>query len=140
MDIAQYVKPYLFWRDFSQRLAQCMWVSAVAGTVLVPPHEPPVRGVFQLSHGLQEGISNAVSHVAARVTLRLFGQPIHLLAGESHPCLVNMEMDDLFASISGKGGGVKVGRFIPEIASTWCMFSVYLPIGEGNKDPSLEAP
>ena len=96
----QYTEPYLLWRDISQNLTQSLGVSAVTGTVLIPSNRPPTCGMFQLSHWLQEGISNAVCHVTAGVTLCVLDQPIHLFPTEGHSSLLSVEMQYLFTSIT----------------------------------------
>ena len=96
----QYTEPYLLWRDVSQNLTQSLGVSAVRGTILVPSNGPPTCGMFQLSHWLQEGISNAVCHVTAGVTLCVLDQPIPLLPAEGHSSLLSVEMQYLFTGIT----------------------------------------
>lgn len=75
-------------------------MSALTRTILVLFNGPPVCGIFQLSHGFQEGIGNAVCHVTARVTLCARNQFVHLLDAESHPSLVDVEVQNLFAGIA----------------------------------------
>ena len=118
-------------------------MSALTRTILVLFNGPPVCGIFQLSHGFQEGIGNAVCHVTARVTLGAHNQFVHLLDAESHPSLVDVEVQNLFAGIAKAAEFETCGppcEMIKARLMHTCASCAFIPVWQGYKDPSLESP